>query len=211
MRARNVFACLTLFALAAPCRAGDVAVPPALAGQLTDGADRIVRQAFVPDADRRVGEVRLIERGDGVVVQTLLYTRILARVVSEIEKKETTNWAPPRPGAEDAAKYVAALQAARETVYRDTPRSDPRDTPRQKLMIEFFLKPSAAAVYLGGFDMTEEGGGVRVTARRPLAVLELSRDYIARNMRLIVADSFHVPESEVDATLGPLAALLRGP
>lgn len=209
MNTRAVSICLTLCALAVPCRAADVAVPPALAAAFADGGDRVVRQAFVPDPDHRVGEVRLIQRGDAVVVQTLLYTRILSRVVAEIEKKETTNWAPPQPGSEDAARYVAALRAAREAVYRNTPRSDPRDTPRQKMLIEFLLRPSTAAVYLGGFDMAEEGGSVRVTGRRPLAVLELSRRYVSRNMRLIVADSFHLPESEVDGLLGPLASLLR--
>ena len=52
--------------------------------------------------------------------------------------------------------------------------------------------------------MEEANGEVRVVRREPLALLELSPDYVRRNLRLITADAFHLEDAAVGPLLGPL-------
>ena len=92
MRGALVF--VVLVALGGECRGGGA---PALPAPLLDAAaDRVVARTVVPDATRKVGEVRLVQRGDAVVVQTLLATTVLPRVVAEIRKKEDAKLARGR-------------------------------------------------------------------------------------------------------------------
>jgi hypothetical protein len=182
---------------------------------LTQGAERLdaplderVARSYVPSAERRVGEVRLIRRGDANVVQTLLYTKLLRRVVGEIRQKELENW-PEGPGRADALRYVEALSAVQQQIWGRLLASEPVRDRRQKLWIEFVLTPDASQVSIGAFEMDEAGGEVRVLRREALALLEASRAYVLRNMRLIAADSFRVEGAALRSLLEPLE-LLRG-
>lgn len=177
---------LVLLVCATAAQAQDV-VPARLAPWLDASADRRVDRAYVPSPERRVGEVRILRRGDATVVQTLLYSKVLSRVVGEIRKKELANW----PGSPDAASYLEALARVQETIWRRLPRDRRVSDRRQKMWIEFVLAPDAALVALGAFEMEEHDGEVRVVRREPLVVLEPSRDYVSRNQRLIAADSLH--------------------
>ena len=152
--------------------------------------DRVVRRAFVPSPDQKVGEVRIVRRGDAQVVQTLLYSKILSRVVAEIRKKEAANWPPGAPGHEDAERYGAALARVQEQIWDRMPRSETVRDRRQKMWIEFVLSPQRALVAMGPFEMQEAGGEVKVVKREALVVVEPSRDYVERNMRLIEVDAF---------------------
>ena len=69
------------------------------------------------------------------------------------------------------------------------------------------LSPREALVACGVFEMERPGGELRVLRRETLAVLEPSRDYVRRNMRLIAADSFRVEGPALDALLEPLEPL----
>lgn len=152
--------------------------------------DRIVRRALVPSPEQRVGEVRIVRRGDAQVVQTLLYSKILSRVVSEIRKKEAANWPPGAPGHPDAERYGAALAQVQEQIWDRLPRSEAVRDRRQKMWIEFVLAPQRALVAIGPFEMQEAGGEVKVVKREALVVFEPSRGYVERNMRLIEVDAF---------------------
>jgi hypothetical protein len=182
------------------------AVPARLAARLDSAADEVVARVRVPSEQRPVGEVRLLRRGDADVVQTLLYTKVLSRVVGEIRKKELANWPAP-PGRADATRYVDALAATQERLWKALP-TDPKADRRQKLWIEFVLAPDAAFVAIGRFEMAAEEP-VRVALREPLVWLEPTRDYVRANMRLIAADSFHVAGADLESLLAPLV-LLRG-
>ena len=188
-------------------------VPAHLAPLFDASHDEVVRQAFVPSPEEKVGEVRLVRRGDYDVVQTLLYTKVLSRVVAEIRKKELAGW-PDGPGHDDSLRYVEALEGVRRTIWNRMPRDKQTADRRQKLWIEFVLGERAAAVALGAFEMDDgidaADGGVRVRTREPLVVLEPSRAYVHRNMRLIAADSFHVEEAALGEVLGSLR-LLQAP
>ena len=188
-------------------------VPAHLAPLFDASHDEVVRQTFVPSPEEKVGEVRLLRRGDYDVVQTLLYTKVLSRVVAEIRKKELAGW-PDGPGHDDSRRYVEALEGVHRTIWNRMPRDTKTADRRQKLWIEFVLGERAAAVALGAFEMDDgidaADGGVRVRTREPLVVLEPSRAYVHRNMRLIAADSFHVEEAALGAVLGSLR-LLQAP
>jgi hypothetical protein len=184
------------------------AAPTRSASRLDVAADEVVARSYVPSPERRVGEVRLIRRGDANVVQTLLYTKLLRRVVGEIRQKELDNW-PEGPGRADALGYIEALAAAQKQVWGRLLASEPVRDRRQKLWIEFVLTPDASLVAIGSFEMDESDGELRVLRRELLARLEPSRDYVLRNMRLIAADAFHAEGDALRSLLEPLE-LLRG-
>jgi hypothetical protein len=163
----------------------------------------VVARSYVPSPERRVGEVRLIRRGDADVAQTLLYTKLLSRVVGEIGRKERANWSED-PAREDARRYVDALAAAQQQIWQRLSASQPPRDRRQKMWIEFVLAPRTSLVAIGSFEMEESGGEVRVVGREPLVVLDPSREYVRRNIRLIAADSFHVEGDALAALLEPL-------
>lgn len=186
---------LLLLACAAAARAEGV-VPARLGPWLDASHDQLVRRAYVPSPEQRVGEVRILRRGDATVVQTLLYSKVLSRVVGEIRKKELANW----PGSADAAAYLEALVKVQKTIWSRLPANQRVADRRQKLWIDFVLAPGAALIGIGAFEMEEKNGEVRVVSREPLVILEPSREYVERNQRLIAADSFQVDDA---ATLLP--------
>lgn len=158
--------------------------------------ERILARAYVPSPERRVGEVRLIERGESVVVQTILYTRVLKRVVGEIRAKEEANWPADRPGHADMRRYVEALEAARDAIGKSVARLDRRADREQRLLIEFVAGPRCA-VTLGIPEVARENGEIRVVSLQPLASLDLSAEYVRRNMLLILDDSLHLSGEDV--------------
>jgi len=162
----------------------------------TVDTERILARGVVPEPARRVGEVRLIERGDSIVVQTLLYTKVLKRVVGEIRGKEERNWLPGAPGYDESRRFVAALEAAREAVWKEAARLERGADREQCLLIEFVAGPRHV-VTLAVPEIDRKDGEVRITATRPLQSLDLSAEYIRRNMLLILDDSLHLGEGEV--------------
>jgi len=182
--------------------------PPLPAPLLDPASDRVVARIAVPRTTPKVGEVRLVTRGQATVVQTLLATKVLSRVVAESRKKEERNWPRDADGYHDMRRYLDALEAAAADVRRrhDVPgvRSD-RDR-RLRLLIEFVASEDASGVLFAGFDATKTEGAIEPTGRRPIAALALGRAYVFPNMRLILADAFAMPEAEV-GRLGPLGPL----
>lgn len=200
MKRRRVASLLLLAGVWAAAASAEPLVPPRLAPLLDAAHDRILRRTSVPSEEQKVGELRLIRRGDSDVVQTLLYTKVLKRVIAEIRSKELANWPADQPGHGDAMRYIEAITAVQEQIWDRMPRSESARDRRQKMIIEFVLSGNSALIAVGSFEMDETEGEVRVLRRDSLVVLEPSRTYAGRNMRLIAADSFHVGEAE----LGPL-------
>jgi hypothetical protein len=174
------------------------------AALLEASADKTISRTIVPSPEQKVGEVRLVTRGDVNVVQTLLYTKVLSRVVGEIRKKEMANWPADRPGHADAERYVDALTAVQKQIWERMPKDQRVEDRRQRMLIEFAVSPRAAVVMVGTFDMDESGGEVKITRREPLQTLDLSREYVKKNMGLIAADSFHAEGGALAALLAPL-------
>jgi hypothetical protein len=178
---------------------------PAADSPLLDaGADRTIARVVVPSPERVVGEVRLVKRGDADVVQTVLYVKVLSRVVAEIRKKEIANWPAGSAGHDDMRRYTEALDRVRSRLWSEQPKDRRRADRRQRMLIEFVLGAREALVAVGTFDMEESSAAPRLTARRPYVVLRPSRQYVARNMVLIAADAFRVEGADLAALLGPL-------
>ena len=142
---------LVLILCAAAARA-DRVVPARLAPWLDASQDQLVRRAYVPSPERRVGEVRILRRGDATVVQTLLYSKVLSQVVAEIRKKELANW----PGNADVADYLDALTRVQKTIWSRLPADQRVADRRQKLWVEFVLAPDAALIAADSFH-AEDG------------------------------------------------------
>lgn len=160
----------------------------------------------VPSAQQPQGEVRIIQRGKTTVVQTLLYSKILKRVVGTICKKEETTWPQQRPGYDDAKRYVTALRQAREELDGRSTAGGAGGERLQKLLIEFVLGEQKALIGLFETTCSGEGGQLVVHDRRPIAVWQASRSYVAEDMLAIVKDSFLLDEAEAAALLALPAA-----
>ena len=177
------------------------------AADAASAEEHVYARAAVPDEARKVGEVRLLEREGATVVETVLATRVIERVVAEIRLKEERNWPPDCEGHADMTRYTTALADAAKAIRAKVGPADARNaddpTRRARLLIDFRADAEHADVELAEFDAGDTGAPLEPTARRTLTTLPLSRVYVLRNMRLILADAFHVPESEL-AKLGPL-------
>jgi len=173
--------------------------------QLLDGSlDEVVRAEFVPSEEQPVGEVRLLRRGEAVVMQTVLYTALLKRVVAEIGKKETDAWPPSRAGHADAAKYKEAIQSAQAGIQERFRGREDRGDRRQRMLIEFILSDKASIVAIAEPELKEEEGHMRVVALRHAVVLPLSRTYVRGNIYEIAWDALRIPRKESSKLLEPM-------
>lgn len=180
---------LMLLSAACPVRADDATATPAV-------VETVVTREFVPSSERRVGEVRLLRRGGERVVQTLLYTKLLDRVVREIASKEAKNWPKPIQGHDDAQRYLEALRAAEEVLPK--PSEGGPDVDRQRrLLIEFHCEGDRGIVDFATFELEGARDELRVVDRKPIQRIEVSAAYAQRNMDLIAADAFDLPEQKV--------------
>ncbi len=151
--------------------------------------EEVVAVCLVPPAAEPVGEVRLVRRGEEEVVQTLLDTVPMRRVVAEIRAKEERNWPVGAAGSEEARRYVTALQELQQTLWKRAAEAAQGSPPAQHLLIEFRLSRTRASVALGEFSAEGGIGQRRRVEPQAHAELALDRGYIARNMRLILEDA----------------------
>jgi hypothetical protein len=154
--------------------------------------------------------VRILQRGEARVVQTLLYTKILKRVVGTICGKEEQAWPRQRPGSEDSRRYVEALRQARAEIEERRKPGAPGEERLQALVIEFVLDGREARIGLYEPTYGGEGGELVVRERRPIAEWPAARRYVAENMLEIVRDAFALDPASAAAWLDlPAAAKVR--
>lgn len=200
---RRLLIAAILLAPSLPGAAAFCAEPAPLPAPLLDAsADQVLARTVVPTPDRKVGEVRLLARGKAVVVQTLLSTKVLGRVIAEIRKKEEGNWPLDAAGRGDSERYLTALGATAQAVDAEQSRKGWVER-HPRLLIEFIADDGAAGVLVAPWDGDEVDGALQVGRRGEVSQVLVDRAYVLRNGRLILADSFHLPVSELDK-LGPL-------
>lgn len=181
------------------------------ASDATGPAETVLARTGIPSEERKVGEVRLLRRGSQTVVQTLLVSRVLPRVVAEIRDKEIANWPESDPDHGAMTAYVAGLEASAARLRSELPEVDARSAGssdrKLRLAIEFTASEDTAGVAIAAFDSTD-ASPFDVLAKRVLSEPSVSRRYVLRNMRLIVADAFDVAESRAGSVgpLGPAAS-----
>ncbi len=193
---------LGVFSLPAVAAKG---TPQADYARLLDGSrDEIVRSEFVPSGEQPVGEVRLVRRGPAVVMQTVLYTTLLKRVVAEIRKKDLADWPASRHGHDDAMKYIEAIRSAQAGIQERFRRGEHRGERRQTMLIEFILSGNTSFVAIAEPSLAEAGGHMRVVSRRQIAVLPLSRAYVRGNIYEIARDALKLDRKRSRDLLEPM-------
>ena len=190
--------------LAVFAASADVATPPRSAAPPDGARDNVVLGAFVPSRVMPQGEVRLIRRGAAVVMQTVLHTRFLERVVAEIRNKELASWPRDRAGHEDALRYIDAVLEARDRIRERAGKRGNGGDRRQAMLIEFVLSGNASIVELSEPEVERVDGHLRIVSRRPIAVLELSRAYVRGDIYEIARDALGLGEKESRDLLEPL-------
>ncbi len=177
------------------------------AEQLGWTQDQIMRRVIVPSRDQPQGEVQLIRRNDLLVVQTLLSSRILKRVVAAIDAKERRSWPEAREGHVDSSRYREELFRATEKAWEIFRQRGNRDETRQALAIEFILGPEKSLIALSLPKIAGEYGNLRLTDKRPVKVWRVSGGYVRMNALEIIKDSFHLDDAKAAELLKSLLAL----
>ena len=177
-----------------------VATSPAAAAV---AGDRVIARTYLPSAERIHGELVLAQRGEALVMETLLYSNSLRRGADRIRKKELYYWPAGRAGAEDSARYLQALDQAKRHVLERFEHAAPGDAgaardPRPRLQIEFVLDGAAAKVVFYDVEVDATKSGFVVHDRRPIVTLDASPGYVARAIRNQAQDGFDQPIAEVE-------------
>jgi hypothetical protein len=160
------------------------------AGPSLDGRTPIAH-AFLRAQGGVHGEVAVYRSGESRVVETLLYSRVLKRVVAEIALREADAWPQAAPGSTDSAAYVAALRRAQKKVWWESARHPAERDRVQEMVISFEVGPAEARVSL--FAVNTAAGTEsrrRIVERRLLESVPVSLEYARRDQRLIVEDAF---------------------
>jgi hypothetical protein len=174
------------------------------AARLDPQEDYILQRVVVPSAEQPQGEVQLVRRGDLLVVQTLLASRILKQVAGVIDGKEERNWPETRDGHLASRRYREELFRASEQaweIFRQRP--DPAES-RQFLAIEFIFGTDLSLIALSSPTLAGDYGGLHLTAKRPLQVWRTTDDYMRGNILEIVRDSFSLDRVAAETLLQPL-------
>lgn len=176
---------------------------PALSLAGERGAELLIRRTPVPADPPYQGEVRVLRRDSAQVVQTILNSKVMNRVVAAIREKESQDWPKEREGALDSRRYteelVLAYQALRERSRERQKRGE--DDRYLQLLIEFVVEGKQGYVALYAPTLTREGEKTVIGRKELLKKLPLSYTYLRKNMQFIVEDSFRLEPEEAQALL----------
>lgn len=178
-------------------------------GQLDWTQDRVVQRVVVPSSERPQGEVQLVARQDLLVVQTLLWSPILKRVVAAIDAKESRSWPEAREGHADSLHYREELFRATETSWEAFRQREDRSQDRQALSIEFIVGPRQALIALSLPQLAEDDGTLHLLDKQTIKVWRTAENYVRENIVEIVRDSFHLDASAAEKLLKPLWPSLK--
>jgi len=174
---------------------------PELSFATQGNTEVLIRYTPVPADPPYQGEVRLLRRDSAQVVQTLLKSKVMNHVIAAIQKKELKNWPQDREGQVDSRSYTDELVKAYHVVrVRAKDRQKTRERHLQ-LMIEFVLEGERGYVALYAPTLTQEGDRLVLQKKDFLKKLPLSRNYVQRNMQLIIQDSFQLEAGKASELL----------
>ncbi len=198
MRARFHLPALCIAALTcSPVPAAEA--PPALG--LSGSGDVSVCRAFIPSAERRHGEVRLVRRGGTASVQTLLYSPALRRGLQKIRQAENAHWPPDRAGYDDSQLYLGVLEKGKAAALDAFAGRADQDDPRQNLLIEVTQDGDRAWVGASLPEYSSGGDDVEIRSVRPVASSPVSADYARAAMENILRSAFHKPDRSLEEFL----------
>ena len=187
----------TLLALTSSTFAAHGATGQGIEPLVDRSKDRVLERRPVTSRGRRHGEVRVLRRGDAVVIQTLLSSKVLRRVVAGIRDRELESWPPGQEGHAAALSYLSALDAATKATLDGRPRSHEKTSigaaktrdRRRSLLIEFILSESRHGVVIAHPELLDEPSGeLTLTGVRDERALDVPRPFVERDMKLIADD-----------------------
>jgi hypothetical protein len=171
------------------------------AEQLDWAQDQVVQRVVVPSLEQPQGEVQLIRRRGLLVVQTLLASRVLKRVVAAIDAKERSRWPEASEGHVASRRYRDELFRATEKAWEAfRQRSDSKET-RQTLAIEFILGQEESLIALSLPQIVGEYGNLSLVDKHPVKIWRASRAYVRENILEIIKDSFQLDDVDVENLL----------
>ena len=159
--------------------------------------DAILQRAWVPNSWVPQGEIRLIQRDQQAVVQSVLWTRHLGLVADHIAGRERDGWGDDP----SAAAYVAALRACVADVMKGESPSGPR-----ALAIDFIAGPQGEQVVFSRPQVRKGESGLELDEGPVLRRMQLPAAYVRRNQYRILDDAFG---RQVGAASNALAKLLQ--
>jgi hypothetical protein len=146
-------------------------------------ADEIIERASIRARGRSHGEVRLVRRGPALVLQTLLVTRNLARVATQIRDNEATNWPEDSWGHAESRRYRDALDREVASVL-----AREQSDRNRRLLIELRLLPKVGTVAFAAPETRSEAGALRILSIEELSNLASSCRWVRRQIELVAAD-----------------------
>jgi hypothetical protein len=174
------------------------------AKMLDERGDVILQRAVVPSAGKPQGEVQLIRRGKFLVVQTLLASSVLKRVISVIDDKEQRNWPETRDGYLASRQYRDELFRASEQAWEIFRQRKNIAETRQFLAIEFIVGPDRDIIALSAPTIDGDYGNMRLTAKQLLKVWPSQDQFVRGNIIEIIQDSFGLDRAAAEALAQPL-------
>ena len=175
------------------------------AAQLEPSRDSVTQRVVVPSGEDPQGEVQVIRRGELIVVQTLLASRVLKRVAAAIATRELKRWPEGSAGYAGSLRYREELHRAVGAAWERFRLRDDHEEKRQFLAIEFIAGPRHNLVALSLPVLAGLPGDLRPSGKEIFAVWSAPRDYVLLNSVAIVADSFGMPEDDARALLSALS------
>lgn len=136
-------------------------------------------------------------------MQTLLYSKHLRRGLHEMVKKERQSWPEGLPGHDDSARYLAAMERARNAVLGpagdEAPDGD--SDVRHRMMIEFNIGPAGAGFTLSRMELQGPEDAYVVVSPQVLASASAHPYYVSRAIRLMAAEGFDLAGDDLDRLL----------
>ena len=160
-----------------------VVVPP----QSVQGSEvelETLIQRPIPNRFIKQGEIRVLKQDDAVIVQTILHTKYLDRIVEEIDKKEKEYWGDEH---EASRSYVSRLQEAVAEAHALAARNGEE---KRRLAINFIEDAKGTRTVFSMPKIVESEGRYAPVIGEPWQVLPCPRDYIRGNQDEIIDDAF---------------------
>lgn len=154
-----------------------------------------VPNSFIPQA-----EVRLVRRGEEMVVQSVILPRFPGRVLKKIATNEQENW----PNDPNAQTYLATLERA-FGIYRDE-----HDMKTTALVIDFVAGEESTRIDFYFAPACRKEDGITMKPDTIWKSLRLSEAYIQKNQEYILIDAFGDEASEHIKTLQTHRNALHG-
>ena len=195
--------CLAVWPALTPFASGAQETVSRYAEQLDWAQDQVVQRVVVPSLEQPQGEVQLIRRRGLLVVQTLLASRVLKRVVAAIDAKERSRWPEASDGHVASRRYRDELFRATEKAWEAFRQRSDRNETRQTLAIEFILGQEKSLIALSLPQIAGEYGNLSLVDKQPVKIWRASGAYVRGNILEIIKDSFQLDDVDVENLLKP--------